>query len=244
MFTQTIAENYHQILQSVAQACHQARRSPNEVLLLAVSKTRPVSDVMLAYNAGTRDFGENYVQEGVDKIEALDELLPDNQAAWHFIGPLQSNKTRPVAEYFDWVHSVDRLKIAQRLNEQRPVSRPPLNVCLQVNIDSQTTKSGCAPEEAILLAEQVIALKHLHLRGLMAIPAAIDPTAGESIQRAPFIALSQLFEQIKIQLPPEHAAHFDTLSMGMSDDYPQSIAAGSTIVRIGTAIFGARDYSK
>ena len=244
MSAQDIIHNYFLMLKNIAAACGQSGRSPNDVLLLAVSKTRPASDVMLAYNAGARNFGENYVQEGVDKIEALDELLPDNQAAWHFIGPLQSNKTRLVAEYFDWVHSVDRLKIAQRLNEQRPVPRPPLNVCLQVNIDSQTTKSGCATEEAILLAEQVIALKHLHLRGLMAIPAAIDPTASESIQRAPFIALSQLFEQIKMQLPPEHAAHFDTLSMGMSDDYPQAIAAGSTIVRIGTAIFGARDYSK
>ncbi len=242
MLAKDIAQRYRQITQSVAHACAQVQRSPDDVLLLAVSKTHPADNVLAAYTAGARDFGENYVQEGVEKIEVFDELQPDNQAVWHFIGPLQSNKTRPVAEYFDWVHAVDRLKIAQRLSEQRPASRTPLNVCIQVNIDDQASKSGCTPVDAVELALQIVALPNLNLRGLMAIPAPIDAQADETVQRAPFIALRTLFERIKQQLPAEHAARFDTLSMGMSDDYAQAIAAGSTMVRIGTAIFGARQY--
>ena len=244
MHAQDIAQNYRRILDNVASACRAAQRPADEVQLLAVSKTHPVESVQAAYNAGARNFGENYVQEGTEKIEAFDERQPEHQAIWHFIGPLQSNKTRLVAEYFDWVHAIDSLKIAQRLNEQRPTSRAPLNVCIQVNIDDQASKSGCTPAQAIELALQITALPHLRLRGLMAIPAPLDAQADESAQSAPFIALRTLFEQIKKQLPTEHAAHFDTLSMGMSDDYPQAIAAGSTMVRIGTAIFGARHYSQ
>ncbi len=244
MHAQDITQNYLRILDNVAIACHTAQRAPEEVVLLAVSKTHPADNVLAAYMAGARNFGENYVQEGTEKIEAFDALMPDNQAVWHFIGPLQSNKTRPVAEYFDWVHAIDRLKIAQRLNEQRPTSRVPLNVCIQVNIDAQASKSGCIPAESVELALQITALTNLRLRGLMAIPAPLDAQADETAQRAPFIALHALFEQIKEQLPSDHATHFDTLSMGMSDDYPQAIAAGSTMVRIGTAIFGSRPYSQ
>lgn len=243
MPTQKIAQNYLRVAQNVADACVAAQRSPESVLLLVVSKTHPMASVLAAYNAGARHFGENYAQEGTAKIEALDEHSPENQAIWHFIGPLQSNKSRAVAEYFDWVHSVDRLKIAQRLNEQRPVSRAPLNICLQVNIDDEASKSGCSPEEAPALALAIAALPNLHLRGLMAIPKAIDHAAPHTEQCAPFVALSQLFSQIQSQLPTAQAAHFDTLSMGMSDDYQQAISSGSTMVRIGTAIFGARAYT-
>ena len=242
MQTQEISQNYQRIALSVAQACQAAQRPNDAVLLLAVSKTHPVDNVIAAYAAGARDFGENYVQEGTQKIEALDTLMPENQAIWHFIGPLQSNKTRPVAEYFDWVHTVDRLKIAQRLNEQRPHSRTPLNVCIQVNIDDEASKSGCTPDEAFELARQLSQLPQLHLRGLMVIPTAINPQADIATQKAPFLALAQLFEKIKAQLPATQQSSFDTLSMGMSDDFIQAIAAGSTMVRIGTAIFGAREY--
>ena len=237
-----IADNYQHTLKAIEQTCQHNQRAAENVLLLSVSKTHPFESVAAAYAAGARDFGENYVQEAVDKIEALDALMPDNQAIWHFIGPLQSNKTRLVAEYFDWVHSVERLKIAQRLSEQRPVSRLPLNVCLQVNISQQDSKSGCAPNEASTLALSIAQLPHLRLRGLMTIPAPTNPADSVEQQRAPFDALRVLFERIKTQLPPEQAEFFDTLSMGMSDDYELAIAAGSTIVRVGTAIFGARHY--
>ena len=237
-----IADNYQHTLKAIEQTCQHNQRTAENVLLLSVSKTHPVESVAAAYAAGARDFGENYVQEAVDKIEALDALMPDNQAIWHFIGPLQSNKTRLVAEYFDWVHSVERLKIAQRLSEQRPVSRLPVKVCLQVNISQQDSKSGCAPNEASTLALSIAQLPHLRLRGLMTIPAPTNPADSVEQQRAPFDALRVLFERIKTQLPPEQAEFFDTLSMGMSDDYELAIAAGSTIVRVGTAIFGARHY--
>lgn len=243
MLAQEIAQNYHRLTDSIALACSAAQRAPDSVLLLAVSKTHPVESVLAAYHAGARDFGENYVQEGTEKIEALDALLPNNQAQWHFIGPLQSNKTRAVAEYFDWVHSLERLKIAQRLNEQRPASRAPLNVCVQVNIDDEASKSGCLPDEALGLALDIAQLPNLRLRGLMSIPKAINRNASYTEQCAPFTALSALFAQIKSQLPSAQAKHFDTLSMGMTDDYAQAISAGSTMVRIGTAIFGARAYS-
>lgn len=243
MPAQEIAQNYLSIQQRVAEACCAAQRAPESVLLLAVSKTHPAESVLAAYHAGARDFGENYVQEGTEKIEAFDALLPENQAIWHFIGPLQSNKTRSVAEYFDWVHSIDRLKIAQRLSEQRPSSRAPIHVCLQVNIDHSSSKSGCSPEAALDLAQHVAALPNLRLRGLMAIPKAMDHEAPLSLQCAPFAALAELFARIKTQLPDTQANEFDTLSMGMSDDYSQAILAGSTMVRIGTAIFGARNYS-
>lgn len=243
MSDQAIAQNYLSVHQRVAEACRAAERVPESVRVLAVSKTHPVESVLAAYATGARDFGENYVQEGTAKIEAFDDLMPDHQAVWHFIGPLQSNKTRSVAEYFDWVHAIDRLKIAQRLNEQRPTSRAPLNVCLQVNIDDQQSKSGCAPAEALELALAIAGLPNLRLRGLMAIPQALNPDASFTEQCAPFQALAKLFAQIQSSLPADQAAVFDTLSMGMSDDYSQAIASGSTMVRIGTAIFGARNYS-
>ena len=204
-----ISNNYQNTLTAIEQACLNCHRAATDVLLLSVSKTHPVESIAAAYAAGARDFGENYVQEAVDKIEEMDALMPENQAIWHFIGPLQSNKTRLVAEYFDWVHSVERLKIAQRLSEQRPTSRAPLNLCLQVNISR---------------------------------PAPMNSVDHLAQQRAPFDALRALFDSIKAQLPPEQANFFDTLSMGMSDDYELAIAAGSTIVRVGTAIFGARHY--
>ena len=238
-----ISNNYHHIQQAIEQTCQRSQRAVADVLLLSVSKTHPVESVAAAYVAGARDFGENYVQEAVDKIEAMDALMPDNQAIWHFIGPLQSNKTRLVAEYFDWVHSVERLKIAQRLSEQRPASRAPLNLCLQVNISLQDSKSGCAPDEAAALALSIAQLPNIRLRGLMAIPAPMNSADSWAQQHAPFDALRALFDSIKTQLPPEQASFFDTLSMGMSDDYELAIAAGSTIVRVGTAIFGARHYS-
>ena len=238
-----ISNNYQNTLTAIEQACLNCHRAATDVLLLSVSKTQPVESIAAAYAAGARDFGENYVQEAVDKIEAMDALMPDNQAIWHFIGPLQSNKTRLVAEYFDWVHSVERLKIAQRLSEQRPASRAPLNLCLQVNISLQESKSGCAPDEAAALALSIAQLPNIRLRGLMAIPAPMNSADSWAQQHAPFDALRALFDSIKTQLPPEQASFFDTLSMGMSDDYELAIAAGSTIVRVGTAIFGARHYS-
>lgn len=239
-----LARQYDTVCQEIAAACGACGRSAGEVLLLAVSKTHSVEKVLTVYQAGARDFGENYVQEGVEKIQAFEQLMPKSGAVWHFIGPLQSNKTQLVAMYFDWVHSVDRLKIAQRLSAQRPITQPthPLNVCLQVNIDDETGKSGCTVADAIELAQAIAALPRLRLRGLMAIPAPVDKTLPENIQRAPFEALAALFKHIKEFLPNESAQYFDTLSMGMSDDYPHAIAAGSTMVRIGTAIFGAREY--
>jgi len=198
--------------------------------LLAVSKTFPAEAVRAAHAAGQRAFGENYVQEGVAKIEALADLRADIE--WHCIGPLQSNKTRPVAEHFDWVHSIDRLKIAQRLDEQRPAHLPPLQVCLQVNVDGGANKSGVAPQDALELARAVAALPRLRLRGLMAIP---EPAPDFTAQRALFMRASAVFDQIR-----EAGIALDTLSLGMSADLEAAIAAGSTMVRVGTAIFGAR----
>ena len=224
----------------IHEACIAAQRSVDSVQLLAVTKTHPVHIVEAAYALGLKSFGENYVQEGVDKIIAFHLNQPNNDAIWHFIGPLQSNKTRLVAEHFAWVHGVDRLKIAQRLSEQRPADKAPLNVLIQVNISDEDSKSGCVPDQVFDLAQQIILLPQLTLRGLMAIPAAINPQADETAQRAPFLAMSQLHAQVKAQLPSDVAANFDTLSMGMSDDYRHAIAAGSTMVRIGSALFGAR----
>ena len=197
------------------------------VTLLVVTKTFPAADVREAFLAGERRFGENYVQEGVDKIEALSDLRA--QVEWHLIGPLQSNKTRVVAERFDWVHSVDRLKIAQRLAEQRPAGLAPLNVCLQVNISGEASKSGLLPAEVPALAAQVATLPRLHLRGLMAIP---EPGPGALDQHQ---AMGALFAQLQASGLP-----LDTLSLGMSADLEAAIAAGSTMVRVGSAIFGAR----
>ncbi|MDO5289963.1 MAG: YggS family pyridoxal phosphate-dependent enzyme [Pseudomonadota bacterium] len=225
----TIARNLQDVRERIATACQLAGRGVQDVTLLAVSKTFGPDAVRAAYDAGQRAFGENYVQEGVSKIAALADL-PGMQ--WHCIGPLQSNKTRPVAEHFDWVHTVDRLKIAERLSAQRPPARGPLNVCIQVNIDGGPTKSGVAPAEALTLARAVAALPHLALRGLMTIP---DPAADVEAARA-------LHARAKALLNELNAAglRLDTLSMGMSADLEAAIAAGSTLVRVGSAIFGPR----
>ena len=227
-----IAENLQTVHERMARACQTAGRAPGSVRLLAVSKTFAADDVRQAHAAGQTAFGENYIQEGVDKIAALRDL----PLQWHCIGPIQSNKTRLVAEHFDWVHSVDRLKIAQRLSEQRPAHLPPLQVCLQVNTDGGPTKSGVPPEQVLALAREVAALPRLVLRGLMTIP---DPVDGFEAEVALHRRATALFEQVRAELalPP-----FDTLSMGMTSDLEAAIAAGSTMVRVGTAIFGGRAY--
>lgn len=200
--------------------------------MLAVSKTFGPEAVAQAVAAGQRAFGENYIQEGVEKILALRASHPDAALQWHCIGPVQSNKTRLVAAHFDWVQSVDRLKIAQRLSEQRPLDLPPLQVCLQVNVDGGPTKSGVTPAELPALAEAVAQLPHLKLRGLMCIP---DPVEGFEAQRAVFVQAKGLLDRLNAQ-----GLALDTLSMGMSDDLDAAIAAGSTLVRVGRAIFGSR----
>ncbi len=224
----TITERLNEAQARIDAAAAQAGRVGESITLLAVSKTKPAEMIREAYAAGARDFGENYLQEGVEKIDALKDL----DITWHFIGPLQSNKTRPVAEHFDWIHSVDRLKIAQRLSEQRPDDRAPLNVCLQVNISAEPSKSGVTPDALPELAAQVAALPGLRLRGLMAIPA---PESDETRQRQALAQMKQLFDTLKLDYPG-----IDTLSMGMSDDLEAAVAEGSTMVRIGTAIFGTR----
>lgn len=230
-----IAKNLEIVLSQINYACQNAQRSFDDLLLLAVSKTRSAEELAIAYEKGQRHFGENYLQEALDKIEQLNSL----DICWHFIGPIQSNKTRAIAENFDWVHSVDRLKIAQRLSAQRPDQTPPLNICLQINISEEKSKSGILPNQLPELATQILALPNIRLRGLMAIPASSsDPIQ----QRKPFQQMQQLLQQLK-QQHPDHP-ELDTLSMGMSGDMEAAIAEGATIVRIGTAIFGARDYSK
>jgi pyridoxal phosphate enzyme (YggS family) len=225
-----IADNIGTVRARIRRACVAAGRPVETVTLLAVSKRFPAEAVREAAEAGQRRFGENQVQEGVDKIVAL--RAAGEALEWHLIGPLQSNKTRAVAEHFDWVHSIDRLKIAERLAEQRPPELPPLQVCIQVNISGEATKSGVAPAEALALAAAVARLPRLRLRGLMAIP---EPAIDIDAQRAPHRALRGLFEAIIAQ-----GLALDTLSIGMSDDLEAAIAEGSTMVRVGTAIFGAR----
>ena len=226
-----MSSRYQGLSERITQAVLQAGRQPHSVQLLAVSKTFPADAVAAVAALGQRDFGENYVQEGVDKIAALKSVTG---LVWHCIGPLQSNKTRLVAEHFDWVHSVDRLKIAQRLSEQRPAHLPPLQVCLQINIDGGSTKAGVAPADALALAQAVSALPQLALRGLMTIP---DPVAGFDAQVAVHAQAKRLFDSLQTALAlPE----FDTLSMGMSSDLEAAVQAGSTMVRVGTAVFGAR----
>lgn len=227
----TISENLQQVHRRIAEACRSVGRPVQSVTLLSVSKTFPSDAVRAAHAAGERCFGENYVQEGLDKIAALADLR--SQIEWHLIGPLQSNKTRAVAEAFDWVHSVDRLKVAQRLSEQRPAALPPLQICLQVNISGEASKSGIAPAELPALAREIAALPRLRLRGLMAIP---EPAGDFEAQRAPHHALAALLAQVNAQ----QGLHLDTLSMGMSADLEAAIAEGATMVRIGTAIFGGR----
>ncbi|WP_296044045.1 YggS family pyridoxal phosphate-dependent enzyme [uncultured Alteromonas sp.] len=227
---QTIADRLINAHQEIDNAVASANRNPHSVRLLAVSKTKPVSDIELAYEAGQRLFGENYIQEGVDKIQTLKHL---SDIEWHMIGPIQSNKTKIVAEHFDWVQSIDRLKIARRLNDQRPEGMPPLNVCIQLNIEQEDSKSGIVPEALPGLVQEILNLPRLSLRGVMAIPAAeVTPEA----QGQTLTALQSIYNQLAAQVDT-----VDTLSVGMSGDMRQAIAHGSTMVRIGTAIFGARN---
>ena len=219
----------NQVLQHIADACKQAQRAPETVQLLAVSKTHPSESLREMYQTGQRAFGENYLQEALDKIENLNDLAIE----WHFIGHVQRNKTKHLAASFAWVHGVDRLMIAERLSKQREANQVPLNICLQVNIDAQESKDGCQPNEVAELVKNISQLPHLKLRGLMVIPAPNNTHA--------FLDAKQLFDAVK----QEHAQpeDWDTLSMGMSGDMVEAIAAGSTMVRVGTALFGARDYS-
>ena len=226
-----IADNLQAVQARIAKAAAAAGRSPESVRLLAVSKTWPLASIIDAADAGQRAFGENYVQEGIDKIAAIS----GRNLEWHFIGPLQSNKSKPVAEAFDWVHSIDRLKIAERLSAQRPAYLPPLRVCVQVNVSGETSKSGCAPDDTLALCQAVTALPGLNLRGLMAIP---EPSDDPLAQRAPFRRLREIYDHIRAAGLP-----LDTLSMGMSHDLEAAVAEGATIVRIGTAIFGERNYA-
>ena len=223
----TLAENFLALTDRIERAARDAQRDPTSVQLLAVSKTKPAEAIREAYACGVRDVGENYLQEALAKQQALHDL----PLTWHFIGPIQSNKTKAIAEHFAWVHAVDRLKIAQRLSEQRPAHLPPLNVCLQVNVSGEASKAGCTAEELPALAESIAALPNLKLRGLMAIP---EPSDDPAAQAAPFARLAELQAQLGMGL--------DTLSMGMSHDLEAAIAQGATWVRIGTALFGARDY--
>lgn len=225
----TIAERLTSAYARIAEAAHKAQRNSNDITLLAVSKTKPATDIMAAYDQGQRQFGESYVQEAVDKIA---QLATFSDIVWHFIGPIQSNKSALVAANFAWVQSVDRLKIAKRLNSQRPETMPPLNVLIQVNISEEEAKSGCHPNEITELAQYIDQCAHLQLRGLMAIPAKSDDA---NTQTQYFEQLQTCFDKLQTQYP-----HIDTLSMGMSNDVEAAIAAGSTMVRIGTDIFGTR----
>ncbi|MBS0849308.1 YggS family pyridoxal phosphate-dependent enzyme [Citrobacter sp. JGM124] len=229
-----IAHNLAQIHQKIATASARCGRTPEDVILLAVSKTKPVQAISEAIAAGQRLFGENYVQEGVNKIHHFAELGITG-LEWHFIGPLQSNKSRLVAENFDWCHTVESLRIATRLNTQRPPHLPPLNVLIQINISDEQSKSGISLEQLDTLATEVALLPGLKLRGLMAIPA---PEPDYDSQLAVCRKMAAAYEKLK-----HRYSTVDTLSLGMSDDMDAAIAAGSTMVRIGTAIFGARDYS-
>lgn len=231
-----IAYNLQAVRERIAQAARAVSREPHEVTLLAVSKTFDAGCVAAALAAGQSAFGENYLQEALDKMAALRALQPDAAVAWHFIGPIQSNKTRPIAEHFDWAHSIDREKIAQRLSAQRPPQLPPLNVCVQVNVSNEASKSGAALDEAAAIARAAVALPRLRLRGLMAIP---EPSDDVQQQRAAFRRVRELFDALRAEGLP-----LDTLSMGMSGDLEAAVAEGATIVRVGTAIFGQRDYSR
>jgi len=225
----TIADNIGLVSDRIRAAAQAVQRDENSIHLLAVSKTKPAQAVREAYAAGMRDFGENYLQEALSKQLELTDL----PLSWHFIGPIQSNKTRAIAENFAWVHSVDRLKIAQRLSEQRPADLPPLNICIQVNVSGEASKSGCTPADLPALAEAIIALPRVKLRGLRAIP---EPTDDRAAQDTAFATVRDLQASLNLAL--------DTLSMGMSHDLESAIAQGATWVRIGTALFGARDYGQ
>ncbi len=229
-----IAHNLQAVHDRIAQAARTVSREPHAVRLLAVSKTFGVDAVLEAVQAGQLAFGENYVREALDKMQAVRTALPSHTLEWHFIGPIQSNKTRLIAEHFDWVHSVDREKIAQRLSDQRPLHLPPLHLCIQVNVSGEASKSGLPIEQAPALAHAIAPLPRIRLRGLMTIP---EPTDDVVKQRAAFYRLRTLFEQLRAQGLP-----LDTLSMGMSGDMEAAIAEGATMVRVGTAIFGQRMY--
>lgn len=219
----------NKVLQQIEDACKQAQREPESVQLLAVSKTHPGESLREMYQIGQRAFGENYLQEALEKIENLNDL----DIEWHFIGHVQRNKTKHLAASFAWVHGVDRFIIAERLSSQREASQVPLNICLQVNIDAQDSKDGCQPNEVAELVKSISQLPQLKLRGLMVIPAPNNTAA--------FADAKQLFDRVKKE--HTHPEDWDTLSMGMSGDMTEAIAAGSTMVRVGTALFGARDYS-
>ena len=225
----SISQNLAQIQQQIESLSAQFQRE--NVRLLAVSKTKPVSAIEEAIQAGQKAFGENYVQEGVEKIAYFNQQA---DLEWHFIGPLQSNKTKLVAAHFDWIQTVDRLKIAQRLSEQRPAGKAPLNVLIQINISDEASKSGIAPEEMLPLAKEIALLPNLKLRGLMAIP---KPEHEPAQQKIALGKMQQLFNRLQTEFEG-----IDSLSMGMSDDMAAAIECGSTMVRIGTAVFGARDY--
>lgn len=234
----TIADQLHAVTAQIATAARQVGRTPQSVQLLAVSKTFPASAVREAALAGQHDFGENYIQEGVEKITALRTMADLPRLTWHCIGPIQSNKTRLVAEHFDWVHTIDRLKIAQRLSEQRPAHLPALQVCIQVNVDGGDTKSGCHPAQAPALAQAIAQLPRLQLRGVMSIP---DPQPTPAAMRAVHQQVVAVFQQLQ-QLPG--LAQLDTISLGMTADLTSAIAAGSTLVRVGSGIFGTRTYQQ
>jgi PLP dependent protein len=229
----TIAERYQLLLANIRQQEQIYQRQPGSVGMVAVTKTHDVATLREAWAAGIRDFGENYVQEALGKIRELSAAdSMTTGITWHFIGPIQSNKTRDIAANFEWVHSVDRLKILQRLQDQRPQDLPPLNVCIQINVSSEDSKSGTDLEQAVQLCAAACSMDRLRLRGLMAIPAPCD---DHEQQRAAFRPLAELFHELQQQFPS-----MDTLSMGMTSDYPAAIAEGATLIRIGSALFGSR----
>lgn len=224
----TIGNALQGVKSRIAAAATKALRDPREILLVAVSKAHPATSIREAHAAGQQHFGESYVQEALDKMARLGDI----DLVWHFVGPIQSNKTKPIAERFQWVHSIDRLKIAERLSSQRTQARGPLDVCMQVNVSGEPSKSGCALVEAAALAHAIAKLPRLRLRGLMAVP---EPTTDACLRRRRFEALHELLGELN-----RDGLEMDTLSMGMSDDFEQAISAGATMVRIGTTIFGAR----
>ncbi len=226
----TVASNLQTVKDRIARVAQSIGRQSDEITLLAASKTNPADALREAWVAGQTIFGENYLQEALAKMPALVDLPIE----WHFIGPIQSNKTRRIAENFAWVHSVDRAKVADRLSKDRPESLPPLQICLQVNVSGEDSKSGVEPEELAALAAHVVNLPHLKLRGLMAVP---ELTTATALQRSQFHLLRELFEQLK-----RDGCELDTLSMGMSEDMDIALAEGATMVRVGTAIFGPRRY--
>jgi len=228
--TTPIASNLHAVRARIAKVAQSLDRRPDEITLLAASKTNPAENLREAWAAGQRIFGENYLQEALAKMQHLTDLPIE----WHFIGPIQSNKTRRISESFSWVHSVDRTKIADRLSKDRSESLPPLQICLQVNVSGEASKSGVAPEELATLAAHVVRLPRLKLRGLMAVP---ELTTATALQRSQFHMLWELFDRLK-----KDGYDLDTLSMGMSEDLDNAIAEGATMVRVGTAIFGPRRY--